>query len=105
MVIVPEGFVYDGASVPRILWSISGLTKDGLLRGAALVHDFVYHHKGKLPKGSLFVDTEKGFVAIPTHISKKQADKTFKQMMRIAGVGKFKSHIAYLAVRLFGPRF
>jgi hypothetical protein len=29
---INKGFEYDGASVPRITWSLSGLRPDGLLR-------------------------------------------------------------------------
>ena len=38
---IPKGFTYDGASVPRLVWTLSGITPDGLIRAAALVHDFI----------------------------------------------------------------
>src|SRR5690606_37335397 len=49
---VPAGFEHDGASVPRLLWTLSGAAPDGLHRAAALVHDFNYRHRGRLPRGS-----------------------------------------------------
>ena len=48
---IPAGFRYDGASVPRIFWTISGIRPDGLQRAAALVHDMIYMQKGDLPNG------------------------------------------------------
>lgn len=48
---IPAGFKYDGASVPRVFWSVTGFLPDGLGRAAALVHDFIYVHKGKMPTG------------------------------------------------------
>lgn len=30
---VPKGFVYGGATVPRIVWTIAGITPDGLYSG------------------------------------------------------------------------
>ena len=39
-IVIPKGFVFDGASVPRPLWAI--LHPSGLLLIPALVHDFAY---------------------------------------------------------------
>ena len=44
--VIPEGFLFDGASIPRPLWSLLGLAPHGVMDGPALAHDFVYHHKG-----------------------------------------------------------
>jgi Protein of unknown function (DUF1353) len=38
--IVPKGFVFDGASIPRPLWAI--LSPTGLLLIPGLIHDFAY---------------------------------------------------------------
>jgi len=40
--IIPQGFVTDGASVPRILWNL--MPPLGPLRYAAFFHDFGYQH-------------------------------------------------------------
>ena len=34
-ILIPKGFVYDGASVPRLVWTLSGILPDGLIRAAA----------------------------------------------------------------------
>ena len=39
-IVIPEGFVFDGASVPRLLWGL--LSPTGLLLIGGLVHDFGY---------------------------------------------------------------
>jgi hypothetical protein len=37
---VPAGFVSDGASIPRALWSIIGSPLTGKYRNAAIIHDY-----------------------------------------------------------------
>lgn len=39
---VPIGFVTDGASIPRELWSTVGSPFTGKYRRAAVVHDYLY---------------------------------------------------------------
>ena len=78
--IVPRGFISDGASVPRLLWPI--LRPDGLIRAAALVHDYMYK------RHDIYF--------------KRDADDTFLKYMELAGVKKYKRVLAYWAVRVFG---
>ena len=99
---IPEGFVSDGASVPRLVWTISGIRPDGLIRSAALVHDFICHYEGDLPFGSFY-----GFKNGVWHDwsnnkwSWKNAARLFARIMRECGVSKLQRRIAYLAVRFF----
>ena len=88
---VPDGFISDGASVPRLTWTLSGLTPDGLIRGGALVHDLMYRRNGNISKD--------------LHISRKDCDKIFYDLMRAAVLSRYRSYIAYRAVRLFARRF
>lgn len=46
---VPAGFVYNGASVPQVLWSVF---PPHALDRAAVFHDFIYRAAGVLPFGS-----------------------------------------------------
>jgi hypothetical protein len=78
-VVVPRGFVSNGANIPRVLWVF--MTPAGELFEASIVHDYMYDN------------------AIKT---KKDADRIFKETALYYGVPKFKAHIAYLAVKLFG---
>jgi len=41
-IVIPAPFVFDGASIPRILWAI--LSPTGLLLIPGLVHDFAYRY-------------------------------------------------------------
>ena len=40
--VIPPGFVFDGASIPRVFWSV--LSPTGLLLIPGLFHDFGYRH-------------------------------------------------------------
>lgn len=103
---VPAGFECDGASVPRLLWSFVGLAPDGLLRAAAVSHDYLYASRG-LVGGNL-----KARYYSPAHehdwqtvlwpVTRKQSDELFARLLREAGVAKRRRRLAYLAVRLFG---
>jgi hypothetical protein len=41
-IIIPKGFVFDGASIPRPLWGL--LSPTGLLLIPGLIHDFAYRY-------------------------------------------------------------
>jgi hypothetical protein len=73
---IPSGFRYDGASVPRFLWSVTGITPDGLHRAATLIHDYLY------------VNRIHG-------LSRRQVDKLFYEQMLKLGVPKRKALIMY----------
>mgnify|MGYP001041562264 CR=1 FL=1 len=81
---VPADFVCDGASIPRILWPLSGGPFEGKHRAAALVHDYLYR---------LFIGT------------RANADRVFYEGMRCCGVNVISARAKYTAVRLFGPRW
>ena len=97
---VPPAFVSDGASVPRLAWTGSGLTPDGLVRAAAQVHDFIYAHRGKVMCQKLTDG-----VTYQLSLDRKSADKIFLDLMLAATVSKIRSKLAYRAVRVFGPRW
>lgn len=103
-IIVPKGFVFDGASVPRILWTLIGITPDGLHRAAALVHDFIYRYDGFLPNGSFWeIGMNCELIGLPgVRWNRDQADKLFARMLREGGVSKFKRRLMYQGVRLGG---
>lgn len=80
---IPKGFIYDGASVPRILWSVLGMSPDGLGRPAFLIHDFMYDKQKK---------------------SRKFADDLFYEVLLYVGESRWRAWTAYKGVRLFGGR-
>ncbi len=100
---VPSGFTYDGASVPRLAWSLTGIRPDGLLRAAAAVHDWIYRWQGALPEGShQFCLDDFAWQSAIGEWKRKDCDRLFGRMMREAGVSPMKRKMAYLAVRLLG---
>jgi hypothetical protein len=93
-IFINKGFEYDGASVPRMAWSLSGLRPDGLIRAAALVHDWLYtNHYSEY-------QTTRGFNKIGC--CRKEADDIFLKIMLEAGMKKYRAKTAYWAVRMFG---
>lgn len=80
-IIVGKGFDFDGASIPRILWTIAGCPMGGLYSAPACIHDALYESK-------IF--------------DKKTCDKIFHEAMIVSGVDKQLAKEMYLAVRTFG---
>ncbi len=78
---VYKGFVYDGASIPRISWSIIGSPFTGKYQRAAFIHDAIY-----------------GIEAF----SRLKCDNIFLDIMEEHGCNYIQRHLIYRAVRLFG---
>lgn len=76
---VPERFITDFASVPRLLWAV--LPPWGKYGNAAVVHDFGYWEHSR---------------------SRKETDQVFLEGMEALGVGWLTRHMMYAAVRAFG---
>lgn len=79
---VPVGFLTDGASIPRIFWTIFSPT--GSYFEAALIHDYLYSQVSKW------------------HIDRAMADRIFLDAMEDIGVGWLTRKTIYRAVRLGG---
>jgi Protein of unknown function (DUF1353) len=89
-IIVPKGFVYDRASIPRIFWLI--IDKDSLSNVAPLFHDLLYRYGGRLPPS---------LVSPYREFSREDTDKLFYDLMVKCGVVQWRSVAAYEAVRNF----
>ena len=98
LLVVPEGFRFDGASVPRALWSVIGISPRGLVEPAACCHDWLYHNNG-------YVTTVVNGEFIYNRWTRKEADKLFARIMRELGMNKFRRRAAYYAVRVFGKKY
>lgn len=83
---VPEGFITDFASVPRIFWNI--IPPFGEYSSAAVIHDFLYNRHGDVPEGK--------------HRSRKDCDLIFLEAMEVMSVPWWKRQVMYRAVRTFG---
>ena len=81
--VIPKGYCYDGASVPRIFWRLIGPNTDNSFLIPALIHDVLCEHKEVID------------------YDRKLTSKVFKGCLRTAGVSSFKAQIMYLAVDTF----
>lgn len=85
---VPKGFRTDFASIPRIFaWLIP---KNGSHDAAAIVHDYLYRCQP--------------LTAHSKRISRKDADRLFRRIMRELGTNCVRYNLMYAAVRI-GGRF
>lgn len=82
IIMVPKGFITDGASIPRLFWNI--LQPYGPYFPAALIHDYLYS------KDNVY------------KVSREIADVIFLNGMKDCGVGFFQRTMIYRAVRMCG---
>ena len=82
-VTVKKGFDFDGASIPKWLWSIYGSPLNGNYVVASLIHDGLYASQ---------------------KVSKGTSDKIFLDVMKQSNVGYIKRTSMYLAVKMFGGK-
>ena len=82
-IVVKAGFDFDGASIPKWLWSIYGSPLNGNYVVASLIHDGLYASQ---------------------IVSKSLSDKIFLDLMKQSKVGYVKRTSMYLAVKMFGGK-
>lgn len=94
IIVVPVGFLYDGASVPRVFWNIVG--PFGRVLRASVIHDWLYTVKRieLSPDNFLIVD-------------QKLADDIYLEALYVDreppwNITWFQRNGAYRAVRNFG---
>lgn len=83
-ILVKAGTLNDGASVPRILWSI--VRPDGLIRGAALVHDVLFESRG-MPNTTY--EYSEDYKPVARAFSLKETNNLFGLIMRASNVHPF----------------
>ena len=89
---IPKGFVFDGASVPKPLRS--WLSPMGVLLSGGLVHDYVYKFE------TLRLSTKKAQAI--TKKDQKWADMLFRDICIDVNGFKIINYLAYYALRLGG---
>lgn len=112
-IVVPQGFVSDGASIPWGLYNL--LRPEGDLFPAALVHDFAYRPKpieGKVMIIPLTVQKaqklrESGipmghFIRPGEPITRREADDLLYKVGVDSGAPRWKCRLAWLGVRVGG---
>jgi len=93
---IPAGFIFDGATIPRIFWTITGLTPFGAHNAVTLIHDFLYSKEGVV---------ENTMLRQPLIITRVFVDKLFKQHLRMYGFNEFQLQTIYAGTRLGGYYF
>lgn len=101
---IPAGYIYNGASIPRFLWSIFGVSPFGAMDTPSLVHDYIYEHKGKVGAALEKYDVDLGrFVPANKRLTRRDADYIFLWVMQDSGFFKqWRIEAAYKAVALLG---
>jgi hypothetical protein len=102
---VPRLFRHDGASIPSFAWF--ALAPDGLIRSAALIHDWIYKNNGVLParsvEGSMDGVTWRSIRDFT--LTRKQADQIFLDVMLASGMNRSLAKTAHRFVRMFARRW
>lgn len=70
--IIPKGYCYDGASIPRFFWRIIGANTDNRFLVPALIHDVLCEHHE-------YIDYDRSF-----------STKIFDALLQTSGVSKIK---------------
>ena len=81
LITAKAGFKFDGASIPKVFWSIIGSPYTGNYQVPALIHDLLY-------------STE--------YFDRKTCDEIFLKLMEMYGVNCLKRYTMYWAVRAGG---
>jgi len=94
-IVIPKGFVFDGASVPRVCWGI--LSPTGLLFIQSLLHDFGYRYD------YLWAETINHiFYKYKKNSGKLYWDLMFKKIGKEVNGTSIINYVAYIAVKYGG---
>ena len=106
-IIIPEGFQFDGASIPSIFWRMMGTPFTPNYIEAAAIHDWLYHTHSYTPANNgQIVKSDKKIDLEDWKVERNEADKIFLEMLRIKGkVGWLKRKALYHAVDVAGGLF
>lgn len=94
-IIIPKGFIFDGASIPRPFWSL--ISPTDLLLIPSLIHDFAYRYdylwthsrSGELIKYKLFT-------------GRRHWDRVFRQVIIDTTGMKLVAWVSWLVLRVTG---
>ncbi len=85
--VIPKGYCFDGASVPRFFWRIIGSNTDNKFLVAAMVHDFMCENHD-------CVGFDRAF-----------STKIFDSLLSVSQVGKLKRFFMKNSVDIFQKAF
>jgi hypothetical protein len=96
VIVVPQNYLSDLASIPQFAWSIFMSTDDPRIELGAWVHDLLYQNHG-------VVTLEDGG---KTNLSRRDADAILAhEAMPELSATSFQCAAVYRALRVFGPRW
>ena len=84
--VIPDGFLTDGASVPRPVWALLDNSDPDILY-PAFAHDFLYSMRGEMPGRVL---------------TRQQCDAVLAEQMEVVGAPRWKIATVYRALRIAG---
>lgn len=95
-IIIEKGFKFDGASIPRLFWSI--LSPVGLLFIPALIHDYAYVHN-KL----ISINPNNGeLIPYNENAGRRYWDELFRDVAIQVNGFRLINYTAWIALFLFG---
>jgi len=99
--IIPKGFIFDGASIPRIFWNM--LSPSGYLFLAGLLHDFIYKYRFVYVYSAIeSLDGGEPRI-IKDWFNQEEADHRFEALANKICMGAHNfTKAAYLTLRGFG---
>lgn len=111
----PAGFIFDGTTIPRALWTVFGDPFIGDYRRAAVIHDLLCTPLCRLC-GDLALDRGKSAepryqcrrhrgASLRYRVSSENAARIMHEAMRVDGVLPRKAGIIHRAVVSWGPQF
>jgi len=84
---IPELFIFDGASIPRLFWTTTGSPFSPQYMGPALIHDYLY-------------TTAKEHYGSP--VTREKADKIFEYALGLNNVSDYQKFKMYRSLRILG---
>lgn len=111
----PVGFTFDGATIPRVLWSVFGDPFIGDYRRAAVIHDLLatplclqcglLMNDGGRKAAPRYVCGRHPLVRGRYRLSSDEAAETMHAAMRADGVAERRAKVIARAVAQWGPQF
>jgi hypothetical protein len=83
-IVIPDGFIWDLSSVPRMLWW--ALPPDGDFGVSVIIHDYLYENRHRLGYTREFADKEMLLWAKASHGTNKPSIKNIDNHVRYYGV-------------------
>lgn len=99
--IIPAGYIFDGASIPRIFWGLKGFDPHGEKLWAALIHDWYCDKWAEfvLALELAVSDDERAELEQNAPLSLVVADAIFVSVLLDTGEETWRSIVMYLGVR------